>query len=137
MARAVPPVRLVAMYESRSDEPLPRGRFAARLGLHLAVALLLLALSLAGGMWGYMHWEQLAPADAFLNAAMLLGGMGPVNPPQTLAGKLFAGTYALYAGLVFIVATALVLTPLIHRVLHRFHADADDGPDDPPHPPGA
>jgi hypothetical protein len=116
------------MYESRTDEPLPRGQFAARLGLHLVVALLLLAVSLAGGMWGYMHWEHLPAADAFLNAAMLLGGMGPVNPPLTLAGKLFAGTYALYAGLVFIVTAALVLTPVIHRVLHRFHADADDGP---------
>lgn len=117
------------MYESRTDEPLARGQFAARLGLHLAVALLLLAFSLAGGMWGYMHWENLPAVDAFLNAAMLLGGMGPVNPPLTSGGKLFAGVYALYAGLVFIVTAALVLTPVIHRVLHRFHADADDGPD--------
>ncbi|WP_302174852.1 hypothetical protein [uncultured Hydrogenophaga sp.] len=114
------------MYESRSDEPLPRSRFVARLAWHLGLAALLLAASLGGGMWGYMHWEQLSAPDAFLNAAMLLGGMGPVNPPLTLAGKLFAGTYALYAGLVFIVVAALVLTPVIHRVLHRFHADADD-----------
>jgi len=56
---------------------------------------------------------------------MLLGGMGPVNPPQTDAGKLFAGLFALYAGLVFIVAAALVFVPVLHRLLHRFHWDSD------------
>ena len=59
--------------------------------------------------------------DAFLNAAMLLGGMGPVHTPQTEGGKVFAGVYALYAGLVFLVATALLLTSIFHRLLHRFH----------------
>ncbi|GAB2583204.1 hypothetical protein GCM10027034_14170 [Ramlibacter solisilvae] len=59
--------------------------------------------------------------DAFLNSAMLLGGMGPVNPPQTEGGKLFAGIYALYAGLVFIGTAALVFTPILHRVIHHFH----------------
>ncbi len=61
--------------------------------------------------------------DAFLNSAMLLGGMGPVNLPQTEGGKLFAGIYALYAGLVFIVTAALVFTPILHRVIHHFHWD--------------
>jgi len=116
------------MYESRDQPPLPRRRFATRLLAHLGVAGLLLSVSLVAGMAGYMRWEALPPLDAFLNAAMLLGGMGPVNPPQTPAGKLFAGLYALYAGLVFVVTAALVLSPVIHRVLHRFHADADDGP---------
>ncbi|MBM3117852.1 hypothetical protein JMJ54_18615 [Jeongeupia naejangsanensis] len=62
-------------------------------------------------------------ADAFVNAAMLLGGMGPVNPPQSLAGKIFAGCYALYAGLVFIVTAALLFTPVFHRLMHRVHWD--------------
>jgi hypothetical protein len=72
-------------------------------------------------MAGYMSFEKLSSVDAFLNAAMLLGGMGPVDPPQTVQGKLFAGCYALYAGLVFIVTLALVLTPVVHRVIHLFH----------------
>ncbi len=81
----------------------------------------LLSLSLGAGMLGYRHFEGLAWIDGFLNSAMLLGGMGPVNPPLTAAGKLFAGIYALYAGLVFIVTAALVLSPILHRLLHRFH----------------
>jgi hypothetical protein len=90
---------------------------------HSAAALALLALSLAIGMLGYVAFERMTWIDAFLNASMLLGGMGPVNPPQTDAGKLFAGFYALYAGLVFIVTAAVLFAPLLHRVLHRFHWD--------------
>lgn len=83
----------------------------------------LLALSLGVGMLGYGHFEGLPWIDGFLNSAMLLGGMGPVNPPLSTAGKLFDGLYALYAGLVFIVTAALVVTPVAHRALHRFHLD--------------
>lgn len=111
------------MYESKNIRPLPSRHFARRLALHLLAAAGLLAVSLAGGMLGYVGFEDLSWIDAFLNAAMLLGGMGPVNPPLTAAGKLFAGLYALYAGLVFIVSAALVFTPVVHRVLHRFHWD--------------
>jgi hypothetical protein len=111
------------MYESRRQRPLPQVRFAQRLGLHLAMALGLLVVSLAAGMMGYAVFERLSWVDAFLNAAMLLGGMGPVNAPVTTAGKLFAGTYALYAGLVFIVTAALVFTPVLHRLMHHFHWD--------------
>ncbi len=113
------------MYESRIEAPLhPRG-FAFRLLQHGALALLLLAGSLALGIVGYMHYEGLPAIDAFLNTAMLLGGMGPVDPPQTEAGKLFAGLFALYAGLVFIVSAALVFAPVVHRVLHKFHWDTE------------
>jgi hypothetical protein len=91
---------------------------------HLAIALALVAASLGIGMWGYVRYEGLDALDAFLNAAMLLGGMGPIHTPVTVAGKLFAGCYALYAGLVFIVTLALILTPVLHRVLHRLHWDA-------------
>ncbi len=111
------------MYEKRSQPLLAQSTFLARLARHLVGVLVLLAVSLAMGMAGYMVFESLSPVDAFLNAAMLLGGMGPVNAPVTPAGKLFAGLYALYAGLVFIVAAALVLTPVAHRVLHQFHWD--------------
>ena len=77
-------------------------------------------------MAGYIGLRKLSLVDAFLNAAMLLGGMGPVNPPQTEGGKIFAGCYALYAGLVFIATAALILTPVVHRLIHRFHWDEDN-----------
>ncbi|MEJ7810051.1 MAG: hypothetical protein WKG32_06475 [Gemmatimonadaceae bacterium] len=109
------------MYERRNDPPLSRGAFLRRLAAHAAVGALLLAGSLALGMAGYMAYEHLGARLAFLNAAMLLGGMGPVTLPRTPAGQLFAGVFALYAGLVFLILTALLLTPLLHRLLHRFH----------------
>jgi hypothetical protein len=111
------------VYESKKQRPLTRSKFARRLVGHSLMALGLLVASLMLGMIGYVLFEHLSWIDAFLNAAMLLGGMGPVNAPQTEAGKLFAGLYALYAGLVFIATAALVLTPVLHRVLHRFHWD--------------
>jgi hypothetical protein len=114
------------MYESRTEPPIHGRRFLGRLLVHLGVAAGLLTVSLAGGMAGYMALEDLSAMDAFLNSAMLLGGMGPVNTPKTEMGKLFAGAYALYAGLVFIVTAALIFTPVIHRVLHQFHWDDED-----------
>jgi hypothetical protein len=111
------------VYEPKHQTPLSRARFAQRLLVHSLVALGLLAASLAFGMLGYVIFENLSWIDAFLNSSMLLGGMGPVNPPLTFAGKLFAGLYALYAGLAFIVAAALLFTPILHRLLHRFHWD--------------
>lgn len=109
------------MYESRHEPPISNRRFFGRLGLHLGVSCGLVVGSLALGMAGYEHYEQLSWRDAFLNTAMLLGGMGPVNPPQTPDGKLFAGFYALYAGMVFIVVAALLGTPIFHRLLHKLH----------------
>ena len=111
------------MYESRKQKPIRGASFAKRLLQHIGLALALMAISLGGGIWGYMHFENLSALDGFLNSAMLLGGMGPVNAPVTSGGKLFAGIYALYAGLVFIVKAALIFTPLIHRILHKFHWD--------------
>lgn len=113
------------MYEARYEPLLTRAEFARRILGHAGLALALLALSLAGGIAGYMLTEHLPALDAFLNAAMLLGGMGPVDKPLTVAGKLFAGCYALYAGLVFILAAALVVSPVLHRVLHHFHVGDD------------
>ena len=112
-------------YESRKSPPLSPQQFLQRLALHAAVSSLIAALSLLAGMAGYMYFENMAWRDAFLNAAMLLGGMGPVNAPQTNGGKLFAGCYALYAGLVFLVAVAIMLAPLLHRLLHTYHWEED------------
>jgi len=114
------------MYESRRQRPLPRTAFLHRLVRHALVTLLFIAGSLALGMAGYMHFERLPPVDAFLNASMLLGGMGPVDAPKTDAGKLFAGLYALYAGLAFLLVAAVMFTPLLHRMLHRFHWTEDE-----------
>lgn len=80
-------------------------------------------------MAGYHFLEGLSWLDGFLNAAMLLGGMGPVAPLQTPAGKLFAGFYALYAGLLFITVAGLLAAPVAHRLLHRFHWEADNPED--------
>jgi hypothetical protein len=109
------------VYEPKHQPPISPKRFVRRLILHLAAALGLLALSLAIGVLGYVLLENLSWIDAFLNAAMLLGGMGPVNLPQTTPGKLFAGLYALYAGLIFIVTAALLFAPIFHRLIHSFH----------------
>jgi hypothetical protein len=109
------------VYECHSQRPITRAHFLRRLLVNGGIAFGLVVISLGVGMAGYMGFEKLSWLDAFLNTAMLLGGMGPVNLPQTEAGKLFAGIYALYAGLVFIVTAALLLTPIAHRVLHKFH----------------
>lgn len=109
------------MYEHRTHSPISRRRFIRRVLLHFGAGLALILVSLVAGIAGYEYFEQLRWRDAFLNAAMLLGGMGPVDAPRTDGGKVFAGIYALYAGLVFLVTVALVLTPIVHRVLHRFH----------------
>ena len=109
------------MYERRGEPLLSRTAFVWRVAKHVAAALLLVVGSLVGGMEGYVHFEGLSWLDAFLNAAMLLGGMGPVESPVTPGGKLFAGLYALYAGMVFLVVASLILAPVVHRVLHRFH----------------
>ena len=111
------------MYEKKKQRPLSRARFIRRFVAHLSIAIALLAISLAIGMSGYEYFEDLPWRNAFLNSAMLLGGMGPVDPVKTDGGKLFAGIYALYAGLVFIVTAALVFTPILYRVLHKFHWD--------------
>ena len=116
------------MYEHRHQPLLSRRQFILRLVQHVGLASLILAVSLAGGMAGYRAFERLEWVSAFLNSAMLLGGMGPVDAPQTRGGKLFAGFYALYAGLVFIVVGGLVIAPALHRLLHRVHL-GDDSPD--------
>ena len=109
------------------DKPLmPRDRFLRRLAANVATSLILGAVSLAIGILGYMHFENLGAVDAFLNASMLLGGMGPVTIPLTKAGKLFAGFYAIYSGVIFLVAVSIVLGPIAHRILHKFHLDEGD-----------
>jgi hypothetical protein len=111
------------MYESRHQPLLHRRGFLRRVLGHAAAALGLVGASIAIGMAGYAGFERLPWVDAFVETAMLLGGMGPIHAPQTDAGKLFAGIFALYAGLVFIVTAALLLGPVVHRLLHHFHLE--------------
>ena len=108
-------------YETRHQPLLPRRAFLKRLARNFAVASLLVGLSLGAGMVGYHYFEGMAWIDAFANAAMILSGMGPLNPMQTWGGKLFAGLYALYSGLVLIAVTTIILAPIVHRLLHHFH----------------
>jgi hypothetical protein len=92
-------------------------------GRSFALASLLIGLSLLAGMLGYRHFEQMSGIDAFANASMILSGMGPLTPLETPGGKLFAGLYALYSGLALIMATGILLAPLVHRLLHQFHLE--------------
>ena len=111
------------MFENRSQPLLSRQQFLSRLARSAGMALALVMASLGVGMFGYHLTEGLDWVDSFLNAAMLLGGMGPVNTPATFWGKIFAGVYALYCGLAVIMIAGLLLAPLAHRLLHRFHLE--------------
>ncbi len=113
------------MYEHKAHKPIPRKLFVKRMLRHTVAAFALLLFSLLLGMAGYEYFEQLTWRDAFLNSAMLLAGMGPVNAPQTDGGKLFAGLYALYAGLAFLIGAGVVFTPILHRVMHKLHWEED------------
>jgi hypothetical protein len=117
--------RHLLRYESRHDRLLPRREFAKRLARNAIVSASLIAVSLAGGMAGYHYLEHLPWIDAFANAAMILSGMGPLAPLQTWSGKLFAGLYALYSGLILIVAAGVLFAPILHRMVHRFHLEAE------------
>ena len=114
------------LYEKRGEEPISTRAFLWRVVGHLAVTIFLLAASLGIGMAGYEYFEGLAWRDAFENSAMLLGGMGPIDKPTTDGGKLFAGGYALYCGLMFLIVLAIVIAPVVHRILHHFHWDETD-----------
>ena len=115
----------MGLYEHRDQEPLSTRRFVVRMLRHGGAATVLIVCSLVFGMWGYHRFAQEEWLDAFVNAAMLLGGMGQVGEVTTTGGRVFAGVYALYSGMVFLVLIATMLTPVFHRVLHRFHWDAD------------
>lgn len=111
----------------RSPESKGHRPFLQHQLTHIALSLGVLAFSLALGMWGYEYYEHLPWRDAFLNSAMLLGGMGPVKVDLSESGKLFAGLYALYCGLVVIAVTGLLLAPGIHHLMHRVHWEEPKG----------
>lgn len=116
-------LKRLTKFEGKSKPVASQAHFARRLAVNLAAALGLIGLSLLIGMAGYQMLEGMSTADSYLNATMILSGMGPVGPLQTTAGKIFAGTYALYSGVVLIFSTGIILAPVVHRVLHEFHVD--------------
>ena len=116
---------MIGAWERRGDGLAPLPVFLARWARSLALALGVIAVSLVFGMAGYAGFERMGWVDAFENAAMILSGMGPLAQPQTTGGKLFAGFYALYSGLAVVATTGITFAPVVHRFLHRFHADAD------------
>ena len=112
------------MYETRRAPLATRAQFRRRVTHHFGVAMSLIGGSLVIGILGYRELEGMRWIDAYLNAAMLLGGMGPVAPElHTDGGKLFAGLYAMYSGMVVIAAASIILAPLFHRFVHRFHLE--------------
>jgi hypothetical protein len=113
------------MFEHRSDPLLPRHSFAYRVAGYAIAASALVGAALGLGVVGYHYLGGLQWIDALVNASMILGGMGPVDPIASPAGKLFASFYALFSGLLFIGAASLVLAPFVHRVMHRLHLDED------------
>ena len=117
-------------FEHRRQKPIPLSAFLIRQAQYLLSAFLLLAFGLGIGVIGYHEFESMSWLDSFLNAAMILGGMGPVDVLHTQAGKLFASMYALFSGLMFLVAAGLFFSPLVHRLLHKFHFEADGNGND-------
>jgi hypothetical protein len=115
----------VLIFEHRRDALLPRHLFFRRVARNAALSAGFVAGALAVGMVGYHATEGLSWLDAFLNASMILTGMGQVSELHTNAGKFFAGCYALFSGVAFLTAVAVLFAPLFHRFLHRFHLDFD------------
>ena len=110
-------------YEHVSDPVAPMPHFLRRQLRSLGVGLLLIFVALFAGMLGYRQLVGLSWIDAYLNAAMILSGMGPIAAPVTFAGKFFAGTYALFSGIAVLAIAGVIAAPLVHRFLHRLHAD--------------
>jgi len=113
------------MYEHKEEPLLPSEQFKSRLFRHITIACGSLLLALLIGMLGYHHLGPMDWIDAFLNASMILSGMGPVADLQTDSGKIFSGLYAIFSGIFFLALFGVVAAPLIHRALHKFHVDIE------------
>ena len=115
------------MFEHVSRPVLPRPQFLSRLMRAVLLGLVLIFVSLVMGMAGYLYFfPKLDWADAFVNAAMILSGMGPLAIPETTSAKIFSGCYAIYSGLMLVMSAGVVFALLVHRFLHKLHADEAD-----------
>jgi hypothetical protein len=113
------------MYEERNEPLITRRSFVIRVLGHLLLAVTLISLGLGIGVLGYHHLCGLGWLDSILNASMILGGMGPVDPLVTPSAKLFASFYALFSGLAFVGIASLIVAPFAHRLVHRLHLDEE------------
>jgi hypothetical protein len=113
------------MYEHRKSPLLPWPAFLVRVAYHAGIGILIILICLGIGMLGYHYFEGMSWLDAFANASMILSGMGPFGPLQTNSGKIFAGLYALFSGLAFITTAGIILAPVAHRLIHKFHPESD------------
>jgi len=111
------------IFEHGSQPVISRRRFIRRMFIVIGLWLALTVIGLIIGIAGYAIFEGMSLVDAYVNAAMILSGMGPIGELKTTAGKIFAGTYAIFSGLVIVIATGFILAPIFHRVLHRFHVE--------------
>jgi len=116
------------MFESRHQQLAHRHTFFLRVARNVLLGWIAIATAQFIGMLGYHHFENMTWVDAFINAAMILSGMGPLGTLATTGGKLFAGFYALFSGLAFILIIGLIYAPIIHRVFHKFHLEDDSEP---------
>lgn len=116
----------ITEFEHRRHPLISPQRFVVRLMKAIGLWLALAFVGLVIGMAGYAGFEDMSLADAYVNAAMILSGMGPLGELKTTVGKIFAGSYALFSGLVIVIATGFVLAPIFHRVLHRFHVETGE-----------
>jgi hypothetical protein len=113
----------IIMTETEKGKLLPIKVFVRRLILNFVLGIMLVVLALGIGMIGYHHYEHMTWVDAFVNASMILSGMGPVSALVTNSGKIFAGCYALFSGLTFIVIMGIIFAPILHRFLRKAHLD--------------
>jgi len=111
------------MFERRKDPLVSTRVFLLRLAGSILFGLFLIVVALFMGMAGYHYYEKMSWVDAFSNAAMILSGMGPLTPLVTNDGKIFAGCYALFSGLFFILIMAIIFAPIVHRIFHKFHLE--------------
>jgi hypothetical protein len=111
-------------FETRRQPVVSRRKFIVRMLIAIGLWIVLTLLGLAIGIAGYAGFEGMSFVDAYVNAAMILSGMGPLGELKTTAGKVFAGSYAILSGLIIVIATGFVLAPIFHRILHRFHVEA-------------
>ena len=114
------------MFEHHRQPLATRAEFARRMLRYSLVTAGIIFASLVIGMLGYHYFESLSWIDSLLNASMILGGMGPVNELRTNAGKLFASFYALYSGIILLASVGILVTPIFHRFMHRFHLELED-----------
>src|ERR1700689_4645860 len=110
-------------FERRHGPVVSRRKFAAGRSVAIGLWLVLTTIGLAIGIAGYAYFEGMSFVDAYVNAAMILSGMGPLGELKTTGGKVFAGSYAILSGLIIVIATGFVLAPIFHRILHSFHVE--------------